>query len=190
MNKGARRMEDKDYFNYVFSLPYPKTKQLYLMRTYVKRIELKNLDFFTKRKKIVFEKYNIIKGDKKSGKTFLTYLIYNAYMFNSTFFEEFPTEFTGFNDAQVKIVYHSITDWIYTLPKKNNSFNKCIRLQKKSRERSNIMCFLFDEPDLIYNNKERKGFLNYLKNNDAQMIITSDIKEDYKYPKEYKIIKI
>jgi len=65
------------------------------------------------------EKYNIIQGGEKTGKSFLNYLLFNAYVMGDTFIENFPPDFTGFNDARVKIVYHSITDWTYDLPKKN-----------------------------------------------------------------------
>ena len=57
-----------DYNSYIKGLE--KTEHLYLMRLKVKRIELKKLDRFIKRKKIVFDKYNIIKGDKKKWKNF------------------------------------------------------------------------------------------------------------------------
>ena len=191
MKKESTRMNHKEYFNYVFSLPYPKTKQLYIMRTYVDRVELKNLYFFTKKKKIVFDKYNIIQGDKKTGKTFLSYLIYNAYMFNDTFLEHPPLDFTGFNDVSLRILYHSMTDWRYILPKKKKFNNMHHRWHKRCHdEKNNDICFLFDEPDLIYNTKERDGFLNYLKDSAAQMIITSDLDKNISYPKEYKIIKI
>ena len=188
-------MNPCQYKDYTLNLAYPKTKQLYMMRSYVKTVELKNLDFFTKRNKIVFDKYNIIQGDKKSGKTFLSYLIYNAYMFNDTFLDKFlegfPLDFTGFNDAKIKIVYHSTKDWTYSLPKKNKSNNMHDRWRKKCYDtENNGMCFLFDEPDIIYDEKKREGFLNFLKNTNAQMIVTTNLEDDYEYPKEYNIIKI
>lgn len=186
-------MDHHQYKDYIFSLAYPKTKQLYILRANVKTVELKNLEFFTKKKKIVFDKYNIIQGSKKSGKTFLSYLIYNAYNMNSTFLEDFPPDFTGFNDSRVNILYHSITDWRYTLPKEKKYEDTHSEWYKKCvDEKNNTICFLFDEPDLIYNQKERDDFINYLKvkNKDVQMILTSDVKEDSKYPKEYNIIKI
>ena len=163
------------------------------MRAKVKTIELKNLEFFTKRKKIVFEKYNIIQGGKKTGKSFLNYLLFNAYVMGDTFIENFPPDFTGFNDARVKIVYHSITDWTYDLPKKNDSYKTHLNWYRKCNDEENkTICFLFDEPNRIYNKKERDGFLNYLKvkHKNVQMIITSDLIKDYNYSKEFKIIKI
>ena len=163
------------------------------MRANVKTMELKNLDFFTKKKKIVFDKFNIIQGDTKTGKSFLSYLIYNSYIMNSTFLEDFPPDFTGFNDARVNIFYHSITDWRYTLPKEKEYDDSHLKWYKKCLdEKNNTICFLFDEPDLIYNQNERDDFLNYLKvkRRDVQMIITSDLKDDYNYPKDFKIIKI
>ena len=188
-------MKPRQYKDYSLSLAYPKTKQLFLMRSYVKTLELKNLEFFTKKKKIVFDKYNIILGSKKTGKTFLSYLIYNAYMFNDTFLDKFlegfPLDFTGFDDAEVKIVYHSTKDWTYSLPKKNKSNNMHDRWRKKCYDtENNGMCFLFDEPDIIYDEKKREGFLNFLKNTNAQMIVTTNLEDDYEYPKEYNIIKI
>ncbi|PNX49795.1 MAG: hypothetical protein BV457_00495 [Thermoplasmata archaeon M9B1D] len=187
------KMNYHQYNDYIFSLAYPKTKQLYILRANVKTIELQNLSFFTKKKKIVFDKFNIIQGDTKTGKTFLSYLIYYAYMMNSTFLEDFPPDFTGFNDAIVKIVYHSKTDWKYTLPKEKKYEDTHLKWYKNCiDEKNNTICFLFDEPDMLYNKKERDSFLNYLKvkNKDVQMIVTSDVKEDYNYPKEYKVIKI
>jgi len=184
-------MNNKHYLNYVRSHHYPKTKQLYIMRTYVGGVELKNLDFFIKKKKIVFDRYSIIQGDKKSGKTFLSYLLFNAYMFNDTFLEHPPLDFTGFNDVSLRILYHSMTDWIYNLPKKNKSNNMHDKWRKKCYdEENNDICWLFDTPDFLYNEKERDGFLNYLKKSNIQMIITSDLDKNICYPKEYKVIKI
>jgi len=79
-----------DYNSYIKNLH--KTEHLYLMRSNVKSVELKNLDVFTKRKKIVFDKYNIIQGDKKSGKTFLINLIFDAYSGGKTMLEGFLPE--------------------------------------------------------------------------------------------------
>jgi hypothetical protein len=185
-------MKPRQYKDYTLSLAYPKTEYLFLMGSKVKSLELKNLTCFTKKKKIVFDKYNIVLGGKKSGKTFLLYsLIFNAYFFNKTFLEEWPLNFTGFNDVYVKILFHSMTDWVYSLPKIKKYEDAHYEWKKKCKDKeNNEMCFLFDQPALLYDDKERDGFLNFLKNTDAQMIITSDIKDDYEYPKEYNIIKI
>ena len=45
-------MSNKSYMDYIKSIHYPKTKQLYIMRSRVKTLELKNLEFFTKKRKI------------------------------------------------------------------------------------------------------------------------------------------
>jgi hypothetical protein len=181
----------KQYKDYIFSLAYPSTEQLYLIRAKVKTVELTNLEFFTKRKIFDFNKYNIIQGCNKSGKTFLSRLIYNAYLMGGTFLEDFPREFTGFQDARVDILYHSIKDWRYTFPKEKKYEDIHWEWKEKIKDKkNNIMCFLFDEPDIIYDENEREGFLNYLKGAPFQVIITSEKAEDYNYPKEYKLINI
>lgn len=171
-----------DYNPYIKGLK--KTEHLYLMRSKVKRIELKNLDRFINRKKIVFDKYNIIRGDKKSGKTFLINLIFDAYSRGETMLERFLPETSEFRDASVKIVYDSIVEFKYTFPRKSEDIND------RWLEEHKDICFLFDEPDILYNNKKIDGFLNYLKGVDAQIIITSEVDKDFNYPNEFKIIKI
>ncbi|MFE3846188.1 hypothetical protein ACFL1L_04955 [Thermoplasmatota archaeon] len=181
-----------DYNSYIKGLE--KTEHLYLMRSKVKRIELKNLDRFINRKKIVFDKYNIINGDKKSGKTFLINLIFDAYSHGETMLERFLPETSEFRDTAVKVVYNSISEWKYTFPKKSDyDFIEdpwIDDIDDRWLWEHKDICFLFDEPDILNNKKERDGFLNYLKGIDAQIIITSELDKDINYPNEFKIIKI
>jgi hypothetical protein len=171
----------REYNPYIKSLE--KTEHLYLMRSKVKRVELKNLDGHINRKRINFDKYNIISGAYGTGKTFLVHLIYDAYISGETELEWLTTH-PDYRNASVKIVYNSISEWKYTYPKKSEDIDE--RLFEEHLD----ICFVFDEPDLIYNKDENNGFLNYLKGIDAQIIITSNLDKNFNYPKEYKIIKI
>lgn len=171
----------QDYNPYIKNLE--KTDRLYLMRAKLKNVELNNLDGFKNRRKIIFDKYNIISGAYGAGKTFLVHLFYDAYTMGKTELEWLTTH-PDYRNASVKIVYNSISEWKYTFPKKSEDIDE--RLFEEHLD----LCFLFDEPDIIYNNDENNGFLNYLKGIDAQIIITSDMDKNYNYPKEYKIIKI
>ncbi|MCK4347302.1 MAG: hypothetical protein KAW47_01680 [Thermoplasmatales archaeon] len=175
-------MEDiaLDYNDYIKSLE--KTDHLQLMRTRIKKIELRNVPFITDAK-VVFSKYNILGGAYGSGKTFLIHLIYDAYTKGKTELEWLTTH-PDYRNASVKIVYNSIAEWRYAYPRKSEDIDE--RLFEEHKD----ICFLFDEPDILYNNKEIDGFLNYLKGIDVQIILTVDTKNDFNHPSEFKKINI
>jgi len=172
-----------DYNNYIKDLE--KTGKLYVIEAKVKRVELKHLDVFIGRKIIIFDKYNIITGLYGSGKTFLIDLIFDAYSQGKTRLDSSLPETLEFRDSSVKIVYKTIRDWKYTFPKKSDDFDLLDDLEDHKEK-----CFLFDEPDILYDKKERDCFLKHLRELDAQIIITSSLENNYEHLIEFKKIKI
>jgi hypothetical protein len=155
------------------------------MRKQVKRVDIKNMPFM-KDKKFIFNKCNIVRGKHGCGKTFLINLIYDAYLFGHTELDFFP-EIGKFKKINTEVSFKTFTECKYTYPEKSDSIEN---IGYDEYNEKIDLCFIFDEPRLLYNNKERDGFLNYLKNVDAQMIITSNENSSFIYPSEYKILKI
>lgn len=170
-----------NYNDYIKSLE--KTNNLLLMRTHIKKIKLKNIPFMMN-KNIVFSKYNIISGAYGAGKTFLVHLIYDAYTMGKTELE-WLTEHPDYRNATAEIIYNSDTECKYSFPKKSEDFD-----DSRWFEEHKDICFLFDQPAILNNNIEIDGFLNYLKEIDAQILLTVDEKNDFNLPSDFKRINI
>lgn len=183
-----------DYKSHIKTLI--NTEFFYPIGAHVKSVELKNMDVFIDRKKLVFDKCNILRGDKKSGKTFLTTLIFDACTRGKTMLEDFLPETEEFKDSSVKIVFNSPDRWMYTFPENSvyddmdDHYIGDIDDRWDYYSKRQDICLLFDEPDLLYHEKEQDGFLNYLKSIEAQVIITTKLDQTIHYPKEYNIINL
>lgn len=172
----------QQYYDYITNLK--KGEQLYILKKHVKQIEIKNMPF-SKDKKIIFDKYNILQSEYSYSNTFLIKLIYHAYLFGFTNYKFFLD--IGYDKETItEVEFNTIAN------NEQHLADKKERTQPNAtdtNEEKTDFCLILDEPDIM-NDDKGSGILNYLKGGKMQIIISTNQNQTIDIPEEYKIINL